>query len=207
MRLYKSFASLQLTIHKVSFALIGCITPLMATSSALGILFFLGLRAGSILCVTPFLVLAIGNFMFYPCFVTCAKDILENCHIRMCVCAHAGIICPNYTSAYSPPPHKLKLVRLRVVRIQSPMDYQLKKIGPYPADFLLLLLGTHSHYLLANYFQTLNCGFGSPLRKTAHSSWLFLQKIFSQPTPVHYIPQTFDLLPLCTRFPLQSFKT
>uniref|UniRef100_A0A915PFZ7 SSD domain-containing protein n=1 Tax=Setaria digitata TaxID=48799 RepID=A0A915PFZ7_9BILA len=45
---------------KIAYSLIGCITPLMATSAALGILILLGLRPGSILCITPFLILAIG---------------------------------------------------------------------------------------------------------------------------------------------------
>uniref|UniRef100_A0AAF5PHE8 SSD domain-containing protein n=2 Tax=Wuchereria bancrofti TaxID=6293 RepID=A0AAF5PHE8_WUCBA len=45
---------------KILYALVGCITPLMATSAALGLVILLGLRPGSILCVTPFLTLAIG---------------------------------------------------------------------------------------------------------------------------------------------------
>lgn len=37
-----------------------CVCPFMACGTAMGILFFCGVRFGSILCVTPFLVLAIG---------------------------------------------------------------------------------------------------------------------------------------------------
>jgi patched domain-containing protein len=37
-----------------------CVCPFIACGLALGTIFWLGLRFGSILCVTPFLVLAIG---------------------------------------------------------------------------------------------------------------------------------------------------
>uniref|UniRef100_A0A158PAF3 SSD domain-containing protein n=1 Tax=Angiostrongylus cantonensis TaxID=6313 RepID=A0A158PAF3_ANGCA len=50
----------QANIHKFSLAITACICPFMACGTALGGLFCLGLRFGSILCVTPFLVLAIG---------------------------------------------------------------------------------------------------------------------------------------------------
>ncbi|CAJ0948738.1 unnamed protein product, partial [Mesorhabditis belari] len=50
----------QLTIHKFSLALFACITPFMACGTALGFLFIFGVRFGSILCISPFLVLAIG---------------------------------------------------------------------------------------------------------------------------------------------------
>ncbi|KAI6185403.1 Patched domain-containing protein 3 [Aphelenchoides besseyi] len=50
----------QLNIHKVSLALITVMSPLMASVTALGLLFFAGLRFSSVLCITPFLILAIG---------------------------------------------------------------------------------------------------------------------------------------------------
>ncbi|ETN81505.1 hypothetical protein NECAME_08473 [Necator americanus] len=52
----------QVSIHKFSLAVMACICPFMACGTALGALFFIGVRFGSILCVTPFLVLAIGTF-------------------------------------------------------------------------------------------------------------------------------------------------
>ncbi|CAI5440430.1 unnamed protein product [Caenorhabditis angaria] len=50
----------QVSIHKFSLALAACLCPFMACGTALGTLFFCGIRFGSVLCVTPFLVLAIG---------------------------------------------------------------------------------------------------------------------------------------------------
>ncbi|KJH42738.1 patched family protein [Dictyocaulus viviparus] len=47
-------------MDQFSLAIMACICPFMACGTALGGLFFLGVRFGSILCVTPFLVLAIG---------------------------------------------------------------------------------------------------------------------------------------------------
>ncbi|CAG9538136.1 unnamed protein product [Cercopithifilaria johnstoni] len=55
-----SICTRQFSKNKIIYAIMGCITPLMATATALGLLILLGLRPGSILCVTPFLILAIG---------------------------------------------------------------------------------------------------------------------------------------------------
>uniref|UniRef100_A0A8R1IQ23 SSD domain-containing protein n=1 Tax=Caenorhabditis japonica TaxID=281687 RepID=A0A8R1IQ23_CAEJA len=55
-----AFYMQQVSIHKFSLAIAACICPFMACGTALGALFFAGVRFGSILCVTPFLVLAIG---------------------------------------------------------------------------------------------------------------------------------------------------
>ncbi|CAJ0604307.1 unnamed protein product [Cylicocyclus nassatus] len=57
---YSSMSMNQWSNHKITNAVFGCICPLLATSSALGFLFWCGFRFGTILCVTPFLVLAIG---------------------------------------------------------------------------------------------------------------------------------------------------
>uniref|UniRef100_A0AC34RMX8 SSD domain-containing protein n=1 Tax=Panagrolaimus sp. JU765 TaxID=591449 RepID=A0AC34RMX8_9BILA len=51
----------QWTNHKITLVFVGCVCPLLATSSALGFLFLCGFRFGSILAVTPFLILAIGK--------------------------------------------------------------------------------------------------------------------------------------------------
>ncbi|VDD94405.1 unnamed protein product [Enterobius vermicularis] len=51
---------LQMNNRKIPLAIIACICPYMAASTALGALFWLGVRFGTILCVTPFLILAIG---------------------------------------------------------------------------------------------------------------------------------------------------
>uniref|UniRef100_A0A8R1HPI2 SSD domain-containing protein n=1 Tax=Caenorhabditis japonica TaxID=281687 RepID=A0A8R1HPI2_CAEJA len=50
----------QLNYYKIVLAVMACVCPFMACGASLGTMFFLGFRFGSILCVTPFLVLAIG---------------------------------------------------------------------------------------------------------------------------------------------------
>uniref|UniRef100_A0A0N5AZ70 SSD domain-containing protein n=1 Tax=Syphacia muris TaxID=451379 RepID=A0A0N5AZ70_9BILA len=50
----------QSNLYKVILAVMACITPLMGCSTALSIMFLVGVRFSSILCVIPFLVLSIG---------------------------------------------------------------------------------------------------------------------------------------------------
>ncbi|KHN70673.1 Patched domain-containing protein 3 [Toxocara canis] len=50
----------QNNMYKILLAIMACITPLMACSTALAIMFLVGVRFSSILCVIPFLVLSIG---------------------------------------------------------------------------------------------------------------------------------------------------
>uniref|UniRef100_A0A915A9C4 SSD domain-containing protein n=1 Tax=Parascaris univalens TaxID=6257 RepID=A0A915A9C4_PARUN len=50
----------QWTYHKISYAINACICPMLAAGAALGTLFWFGFRFGSVLYVTPLLVLAIG---------------------------------------------------------------------------------------------------------------------------------------------------
>lgn len=75
---YSSSRLDQWTIHKVSEAVLGCVCPLLATSSALGTLFWCGFRFGTILCVTPFLILAIGvddaYLQIHACMRLTAED-------------------------------------------------------------------------------------------------------------------------------------
>uniref|UniRef100_A0A8R1XS30 SSD domain-containing protein n=1 Tax=Onchocerca volvulus TaxID=6282 RepID=A0A8R1XS30_ONCVO len=50
----------QNNIYKIFLAVMACVTPMLACSTALAILFLLGMRFSSVLCVIPFLVLSIG---------------------------------------------------------------------------------------------------------------------------------------------------
>ena len=46
----------QLGAEKAVLAIMACVCPFMACGTALGLMFWSGMRFGSILCVTPFLV-------------------------------------------------------------------------------------------------------------------------------------------------------
>ncbi|CAK5076517.1 unnamed protein product [Meloidogyne enterolobii] len=50
----------QFNYKRLWLALMACLCPLMSSGTALGLLFLFGVRFGTVLCVTPFLVLAIG---------------------------------------------------------------------------------------------------------------------------------------------------
>ncbi|GMR53694.1 hypothetical protein PMAYCL1PPCAC_23889 [Pristionchus mayeri] len=50
----------QFSLYKITLAFFACLCPFMACATAMGAMFALGFRFASILCVTPFLVLAIG---------------------------------------------------------------------------------------------------------------------------------------------------
>ncbi|VDM37089.1 unnamed protein product [Toxocara canis] len=50
----------EFSVWKLVYAVVACITPLMATGTCLGLLFLCGLRFGSILLISPFLILALG---------------------------------------------------------------------------------------------------------------------------------------------------
>uniref|UniRef100_A0A7E4VBV9 SSD domain-containing protein n=1 Tax=Panagrellus redivivus TaxID=6233 RepID=A0A7E4VBV9_PANRE len=50
----------QMHFSKFFLAVMACVCPFMACGTAMGLLFYMGFRFGTILCVTPFLVLSIG---------------------------------------------------------------------------------------------------------------------------------------------------
>lgn len=51
---------LTIIIFQITLAFFACLCPFMACATGMGAMFALGFRFASILCVTPFLVLAIG---------------------------------------------------------------------------------------------------------------------------------------------------
>lgn len=51
-------------------AIFACICPLMANVTAIGVLLYFGVRNGSILCITPFLILAVGKISSYQSRIT-----------------------------------------------------------------------------------------------------------------------------------------
>ncbi|KAI6184221.1 SSD domain-containing protein [Aphelenchoides bicaudatus] len=72
----------QLGIHNVILAVMACVCPFMAVGTALGGMFWVGLRFGSILCVTPFLVLAIGvddAYLMVNAWQNIRKKIKDGC--------------------------------------------------------------------------------------------------------------------------------
>ncbi|GMR53996.1 hypothetical protein PMAYCL1PPCAC_24191 [Pristionchus mayeri] len=56
----RAFYMHQENYFKIVLAITACITPILATATALSFMFLFGLRFSSILCVVPFLVLSIG---------------------------------------------------------------------------------------------------------------------------------------------------
>ncbi|KAI6225070.1 SSD domain-containing protein [Aphelenchoides fujianensis] len=71
----------QVSYHKIILALLACCCPFMASGTALGLMFFAGVRFGSILAVTPFLVLAIGvddAYLMIHAWQRISKDMREN---------------------------------------------------------------------------------------------------------------------------------
>uniref|UniRef100_A0A183UFD8 SSD domain-containing protein n=1 Tax=Toxocara canis TaxID=6265 RepID=A0A183UFD8_TOXCA len=82
----------QWSLYRAAYAVIAGICPLLATSTALGMLFFMGLRYGSILNVTPFLVLSIGVDDCYLIMNSLRNKYLQSSSLCICSSNHRDMI-------------------------------------------------------------------------------------------------------------------
>ncbi|CAD5206116.1 unnamed protein product [Bursaphelenchus okinawaensis] len=85
----------QVSIHKISLAVMACVCPFMASGTALGLMFFAGIRYGSILLVTPFLVLAIGvddAYLMIHAWQRVSKQMRENPTPEDCVAHRLSLV-------------------------------------------------------------------------------------------------------------------